>query len=136
MRVTGCLVGSSRPFRGFEGAGFSAGFRRSAISGRRRTCLRVGCVRMTVSSSGVSPFRIWTQRMSTQEVPRSRPLDLEEQRPRSRLSAWEGRAAPRLVYKLVFSMRRELPEKVMKATEKFCCEQFALKHRSAKAQLR
>jgi len=61
-------------------------------------------------------------------------LDLEEQRPRSRLSAREGRAAPRLVYKLVFSMPAGTPpEKVMKATEEFCREQFALKHRYALA---
>lgn len=61
-------------------------------------------------------------------------LDLEEQRPRSRLSSREGRAAPRLVYKLVFSMPEgTAPEKVLKATEAFCREQFALKRRYALA---
>jgi hypothetical protein len=46
----------------------------------------------------------------------------------------QGRPAPKLVHKLVFSMPADTPaDKVLLATQKFCREQWALKHRYAMA---
>jgi hypothetical protein len=48
----------------------------------------------------------------------------------SGLGGLQGRRAPRLVHKLVFSMPAGTPaDKVLRATQGFCREQFALKHR-------
>jgi hypothetical protein len=45
-----------------------------------------------------------------------------------------GRPAPKLVHKLVFSMPAGTPaDKVLRATQEFCREQWALKHRYATA---
>ena len=57
-------------------------------------------------------------------------LDLEESRPRSELSATDGRQKPRLVHKVLFSMPGGTPPaKVLTAVQNFCREEFALKHR-------
>jgi Relaxase/Mobilisation nuclease domain len=46
----------------------------------------------------------------------------------------QGRPAPKLVHKLVFSMPAGTPaDKVLRATQAFCREQWALKHRYAMA---
>ena len=57
-------------------------------------------------------------------------LDLDEYRRKSGLNAGLGKPPPRLVHKLVFSMPPgTAPEKVLKAVQIFCREEFALKHR-------
>jgi len=57
-------------------------------------------------------------------------LDLDEARPRSELSAANGRQPPRLVHKVLFSMPAGTPPaKVLAAVQNFCREEFALKHR-------
>jgi hypothetical protein len=59
-------------------------------------------------------------------------LDLAECQ--SGLGGWQGRRAPKLVHKLVFSMPAGTPaDKVLLATQGFCREQLALKHRYALA---
>ncbi len=59
-------------------------------------------------------------------------LDLTECQ--SGLGGLQGRRAPKLVYKLVFSMPAGTPvDKVLLATQGFCREQLALKHRYAMA---
>ena len=59
-------------------------------------------------------------------------LDLEEERPGSRLSASEPTRRPKLVHKLVFSMPPGTPaDKVLGAVRDFAREEFALKHRYA-----
>jgi hypothetical protein len=59
-------------------------------------------------------------------------LDLEEERPGSRLSVSEPARRPKLVHKLVFSMPPGTPaEKVLGAVRDFAREEFALKHRYA-----
>jgi hypothetical protein len=55
-------------------------------------------------------------------------LDLTECQ--SELGGWQGRRAPKLVHKLVFSMPAGTPaDKVLLATQGFCREQLTLKHR-------
>jgi hypothetical protein len=52
----------------------------------------------------------------------------------SGLGGWQGQRAPKLVHKLVFSMPAGTPaDKVLVATQGFCREQLALKHRYALA---
>jgi hypothetical protein len=59
-------------------------------------------------------------------------LDLAECQ--SGLGGWQGQRAPKLVHKLVFSMPAgTLADKVLVATQGFCREQLALKHRYALA---
>jgi hypothetical protein len=59
-------------------------------------------------------------------------LDLEEERPGSRLSASQPVRRPKLVHKLVFSMPPTTPsDKVLGAVRDFAREEFALKHRYA-----
>lgn len=61
-------------------------------------------------------------------------LDLDESRPRSELSAPNGRQPPRLVHKVLFSMPAGTPPaKVLTAVQNFCREEFALQHRYAMA---
>ena len=56
--------------------------------------------------------------------------DLDLAACQSGLGGFQGRRAPRLVHKLVFSMPAGTPAtKVLLATQGFCREQFALKHR-------
>jgi hypothetical protein len=56
--------------------------------------------------------------------------DLDLAACQSGLGGLKGRRAPRLVHKLVFSMPAGTPaDKVLRATQGFCREQFALKHR-------
>jgi hypothetical protein len=56
--------------------------------------------------------------------------DLDLAACQSALGGLQGRRAPRLVHKLVFSMPAGTPaDKVLRATQGFCREQFALKHR-------
>ena len=57
-------------------------------------------------------------------------LDLDKHHGQSDLGGSGNRRAPKLVHKLVFSMPAGTPpEKVLAATQDFCREQFALKHR-------
>lgn len=57
-------------------------------------------------------------------------LELEAQRSRADLVSRPGRTPPRLVHKLMFSMPAGTPpDKVLRAVENFCREEFALKHR-------
>jgi len=59
-------------------------------------------------------------------------LDLAECQ--SGLGGLQGRRAPKLVHKLVFSMPAGTPaDKVLLATQRFCREQLALRHRYAMA---
>lgn len=61
-------------------------------------------------------------------------LDLDTHRRRSDLAARNGRAQPKLVHKLIFSMPAGTsPDKVLAATRKFAREQFGMKHRFAMA---
>lgn len=61
-------------------------------------------------------------------------LDLDTHRRRSDLAASNGRAQPKLVHKLIFSMPAGTsPDKVLAATRKFAREQFGMKHRYAMA---
>ena len=61
-------------------------------------------------------------------------LGLEDDQPRSDLSATAGKPAPRLVHKLIFSMPPGTPpDKVLAATRNFMREEFALQHRYAMA---
>jgi type IV secretory pathway VirD2 relaxase len=61
-------------------------------------------------------------------------LDLDEARPRSELSAANGRQPPRLIHKVLFSMPAGTPPaKVLTAAQNFCREEFGLKHRYAMA---
>ncbi len=61
-------------------------------------------------------------------------LDLEEVRAGSRLKPPHNAKPPRLVHKLVFSMPAGTPpDKVLRATQAFCREEFGLKHRYAAA---
>jgi len=56
--------------------------------------------------------------------------DLDLAACQSGLGGLQGRLAPRLVHKLVFSMPAGTPaDKVLRATQGFCREKFALKHR-------
>ena len=57
-------------------------------------------------------------------------LDLEAYRGKSDLDAGNGRPAPKVVHKVMFSMpARTPPDKVLMAVKNFCREEFALKHR-------
>ena len=57
-------------------------------------------------------------------------LDLETHRRESEFAKTRGRAAPKLVHKLMFSMPPGTPPKgVLAAAQNFAREQFALKHR-------
>ena len=57
-------------------------------------------------------------------------LDVEENRQHSDLRSTNRREPPRLVHKLIFSMPAGTPpSKVLTATQSFCREEFALKHR-------
>ncbi|MGH8240062.1 MAG: relaxase/mobilization nuclease domain-containing protein, partial [Steroidobacteraceae bacterium] len=59
-------------------------------------------------------------------------LDLDDRRRQSDLSIPNGRRAPKLVHKLLFSMPPGTPpEKVLAAVRDFAREEFALKHRYA-----
>ena len=61
-------------------------------------------------------------------------LDLDALRSRADLVSRPGRASPRLAHKLVFSMPAGTPpDKVLRAVQNFCREEFALKHRYAMA---
>jgi len=61
-------------------------------------------------------------------------LELDARRGRMDLAPRPGRPAPRLVHKLIFSMPAGTPpDKVLKAVQNFCREEFALKHRYAMA---
>lgn len=61
-------------------------------------------------------------------------LDLDAHRSRADLVARPGRVSPRLVHKLIFSMPAGTPpDKVLKAVQNLCREEFALKHRYALA---
>jgi hypothetical protein len=61
-------------------------------------------------------------------------LELDAQRSRADLVSRPGRQTPRLVHKLMFSMPAGTPpDKVLKAVENFCREEFALQHRYAMA---
>ncbi len=57
-------------------------------------------------------------------------LELDQYRRQTHLAASRGRAPPKLVHKLVFSMPAGTPpEKVLGAVRNFCREEFALKQR-------
>jgi hypothetical protein len=57
-------------------------------------------------------------------------LELEEGRARSDLTATDGKASPRLVHKVMFSMPAGTPPaKVLNAVKNFSREEFALRHR-------
>lgn len=57
-------------------------------------------------------------------------LDLDAYRGKSDLVAGNGRPAPKLVHKVMFSMPAGTPpDKVLTAVQNFCREEFALKHR-------
>ena len=57
-------------------------------------------------------------------------LELDAERRQTDLVARPGAKVPRLVHKLVFSMSAGTPsEKVLKAVQNFCREEFGLKHR-------
>jgi len=59
-------------------------------------------------------------------------LDLEEDRRSARLDARPGRAPPKLVHKVLFSMPPGTPpQKVLEAVKNFAREEFALRHRYA-----
>lgn len=59
-------------------------------------------------------------------------LDLEQHRKRSDLFAVDGRKAPKLVHKLIFSMPAGTPpDKVLSAVRVFARGEFGLKHRYA-----
>lgn len=61
-------------------------------------------------------------------------LEVDAHRPRANLVSRPGMQAPRLVHKLMFSMPAGTPpDKVLKAVQNFCREEFALKHRYAMA---
>jgi hypothetical protein len=61
-------------------------------------------------------------------------LDLEEDRQQVDLFAFNRRAAPRLVHKIIFSMPPGTPpQKVLGAVRDFAREEFGLKHRYAMA---
>ena len=61
-------------------------------------------------------------------------LELDAQRSRADLVSRPGRTPPRLVHKLMFSMPAGTPpDKVLRAVQNFCREEFALKHRYAMA---
>lgn len=61
-------------------------------------------------------------------------LELDAQRSRADLVSRSGRQTPRLVHKLMFSMPAGTPpDKVFKAVENFCREEFAFQHRYAMA---
>ena len=61
-------------------------------------------------------------------------LELDAQRSRADLVSRPGRTPPRLVHKLMFSMPAGTPpDKVFRAVQNFCREEFALKHRYAMA---
>lgn len=57
-------------------------------------------------------------------------LELDAQRSRADLVSRPGRTPPRPVHKLMFSMPAGTPpDKVLRAVQNFCREEFALKHR-------
>lgn len=59
-------------------------------------------------------------------------LDIEEVRRRATLDSRPGRSAPKLVHKVLFSMRPGTPpKKVLEAVNNFAREEFGLKHRYA-----
>lgn len=59
-------------------------------------------------------------------------LDIEEDRPSARLNARSGRAPPKLVHKVLFSMPPGTPpRKVLEAVKNFAREEFGMKHRYA-----
>lgn len=63
-------------------------------------------------------------------IPDEWNLDLQEAGAKNTLGAGRRQTPPRLVHKLVFSMPAGTnPERVLLAAQKFCREEFALKHR-------
>jgi len=63
-------------------------------------------------------------------IPDEWNLDLQEAGARNTLGAGRRQTPARLVHKLVFSMPAGTnPERVLSATQQFCREEFALKHR-------
>jgi len=61
-------------------------------------------------------------------------LELDAQRSRAELVSRPGRTPPRLAHKLMFSMPAGTPpDKVLRAVQNLCREEFALKHRYAMA---
>jgi len=61
-------------------------------------------------------------------------LDLDALRSRANLVSRPGSAPPRLVHKLIFSMPAGTPpDRLLRAVQNFCREEFALKHRYALA---
>ncbi|MFO1502363.1 MAG: relaxase/mobilization nuclease domain-containing protein [Steroidobacteraceae bacterium] len=63
-------------------------------------------------------------------IPDEWNLDLQEAGARNTLGGGRRQTPARLVHKLVFSMPAGTnPERVLSATQKFCREEFALKHR-------
>lgn len=57
-------------------------------------------------------------------------LDLDALRSQADLASRPGRASPRLAHKLIFSMPAGTPpDRVLRAVQNFCREEFALKHR-------
>ncbi len=61
-------------------------------------------------------------------------LELDAQRSRADLLSRPARTPPRLAHKLMFSMPAGTPpDKVLRAVQNFCREEFALKHRYAMA---
>ena len=61
-------------------------------------------------------------------------LELDAQRSRADLVSRPGRTPPRLAHKLMFSMPAGTPpDKVLRAVQNFCREEFTLKHRFAMA---
>ena len=61
-------------------------------------------------------------------------LELDAQRSRADLVSRPGRTPPRLIHKLMFSMPAGTPpDKVLRAVQNFCRNEFALKHRYAMA---
>ena len=71
-----------------------------------------------------------TGKGSASTFPEDWNLDLQEVGARNILGAGRRQTPARLVHKLVFSMPAGTnPERVLTATQKFCREEFALKHR-------
>lgn len=63
-------------------------------------------------------------------IPDEWNVDLQEAGAKNTLGAGRRQTPPRLVHKLVFSMPAGTnPERVLPAAQKFCREEFALKHR-------
>jgi hypothetical protein len=73
---------------------------------------------------------VLTGKGSAGTIPDEWNLDLQEAGAKNTLGAGRRQTPPRLVHKLVFSMPAGTnPERVLSAAQKFCREEFALKHR-------